>query len=142
MKKIFTLILVMISATIFAENFNSMDLSTFQVPSFLDMNKVNVSHSISFTSSVSSNGYGSYESVYTNHLNFNFNPKLSLDIDLNFVNFGTATFHKIYDIEGNNDNDSAIIPEFSLKFQPSDNTSIILEVRRGINYQNRWNQRW
>lgn len=60
--------------------------------SLLNLEKLSMSHSMGFEAGTSSTGYGYYLSRYTNHLKYNFNPKLELDLDLNFVNVGKGFF--------------------------------------------------
>ncbi|MDZ4182456.1 MAG: hypothetical protein U1B83_06230, partial [Candidatus Cloacimonadaceae bacterium] len=59
--------------------------------SLLSLNRLSMRHSMGFEAGTSSSGGGYYLSRYTNHLKYQFNPKLELDLDLNFVNFGTAS---------------------------------------------------
>lgn len=101
----------------------------FQLNSLLNPNKVKINHSFSFGTAVSSNGYGLYESAYTNHIKYNINPKLNLKLDLSFVNAGTMT-HQNYKINGSHDNKNYIIPSFSMEYKPTDNTRIIFEYRQ------------
>ena len=119
------------------ENFMNPSMMT---PSLIDFSKLSMHHSISFTSGISSNKQSYYQSLYTNHLQYTFSPKLKLNVDLNFANFGTATYKQGLKFEGNNDNMSDIFPEFSLQYQPTENTSIVIEYRRlnPLNYNNRY----
>lgn len=105
------------------------------------LNKIHMAHSIGFEAGSSSTGTGYYLSRYTNHLSYAFNPKLELDLDLNFVNFGTTTSGFSF----NKDNKSRIIPEFSLRYKPSDSFQINVEYRQGPSfgyYQRPWYERW
>ena len=88
-----------------------------------------MNHTMSFMTGVSSGGKGFYQSVYTNHLFYQFHPKLDLKVDLNFVNYGTTKWDDTFSVKANNDNNSQVIPEFSLHYRPSDNTSIRIEFR-------------
>ena len=93
--------------------------------SLMSMDKLSMSHSMGFQAGTSSSGDGYYLSRYTNHLKYQFNPKLELDLDLNFVNFGSMNTSS--KLEMNSDNASKVIPEFSLKYKPSD--SILIQVQ-------------
>lgn len=97
--------------------------------SLLNPYKLKMSHSMGFTAGTSSRGIGFYESRYTNHLKYEFSPKFNMELDLNFVNYGTAMTGKGFVIESNDDNKTKIIPEFSLNFNPSKSVSIQLEYR-------------
>ncbi|MFO7660211.1 MAG: hypothetical protein R6V77_04800 [Candidatus Cloacimonadaceae bacterium] len=97
--------------------------------SLLNPYKLKMSHSMGFTAGTSSRGIGFYESRYTNHLKYEFSPKFNMELDLNFVNYGTAMTGKGFSIESNDDNKTKIIPEFSLNFNPSKSVSIQLEYR-------------
>ena len=131
-KYIIIFALVLISVSGFAESFNP----NLMMPSLINMNKIKMHHSMSFMSGVSSNNQGFYQSQYTNHIKYQFSPKLSMNLDLNFVNVGTATFNKGFDIEGNNDNNTMVLPEFSLNYQPTENTFITIEYRQVGGYGN------
>jgi hypothetical protein len=100
--------------------------------------KLKMSHSMGFMAGTSSNGLGFYESRYTNHINYEFSPKLSLALDLNFVNFGTTNTSKSFSFEANDDNKSKILPEFSLTYKPSESVTINLEYKNFRNYYNPW----
>jgi len=107
-------------------------------------NKLTMNHSFSFMSGFSSNNQGFYQSVYTNHLNYQFNSKLDFKLDLNFVNYGSTTFQNDFKIEGNNDNTSKILPSFQLNYKPSENTKITFEFRQfgDYNLYNSMNRNW
>lgn len=96
-------------------------------PSIFNLNNITMNHSVSFQSGINSNNEGYYLSMYTNHISYQIHPKLSLKVDLHFVNFGTATYNKNFDIEGNNDNQSTILPEIQLDYRPNDNFNIHIE---------------
>ncbi len=98
-----------------------------------DLNKLRMNHSVSFMSGFSSGGEGFYQSTYTNHLNYSFNPKLDLNIDLNFVNFGTASHDSGFSFDVNEDNSSLVVPEFSLEYRPTDSSIIKIEYRQHVN---------
>lgn len=84
-------------------------------------------HSVSFFAGGSSNGDGFYQSKYTNHLMFSFTPELDLQVDLNFVNYGTADIGDGFEVEGNDDNQSRILPDFQLEYRPFENTVFRVE---------------
>jgi hypothetical protein len=100
--------------------------------------KLKMWHSMGFSAGSSSNGLGFYESRYTNHIKYEFNPKLALELDLNFVNFGTTSSGKGFSIESNDDNKTKILPEFSLTYKPTNSMTINLEYRNYRNYYNPW----
>ncbi len=110
-------------------------------PSFLNPDNLSINHSMRFMGGISSNNQSYYESVYTNHLTYRLNPKLNLKLDLNFVNYGTASYKSGIEFEGNNDNESKVLPNFQLNWQPSENTSITIEYKQ---YHNPWEyyRRW
>jgi hypothetical protein len=99
--------------------------------SLLNMNKMDMGHTLSFMAGGSSNSQGFYQSTYTNHIFYTVNEKLRFNIDLNFVNYGTATFSKDFDIEGNNDNKSNVVPAFNMQYKPSENTTIEFHFQYG-----------
>ncbi|HNX36806.1 MAG TPA: hypothetical protein PKI15_00470 [Candidatus Cloacimonadota bacterium] len=105
-----------------------IDLNPFHNKGLFNNNKLQMSHSVGFEAGSSSSGYGYYLSRYTNHINYRFSSKLDLDIDLSLVNFGSATTAK--GISFNSDNSSKIIPEFSLKYKPSDSVSFEIQYRQ------------
>ncbi len=100
------------------------------MPSMLNMNNLTMNHSMTFGSSFSSNGQSNYESVYTNHLKYKFSSKFNLNIDLNFVNFGSATHQGGIEFDGNNDNTSKVLPNFQLNYNPSENVKFIIEFKQ------------
>ena len=100
------------------------------MPSFINPDKFSMNHSVSFMSGFSSNNQGYYQSVYTNHLKYQFSSKLNLKVDLNFVNFGTATYQSGFKFEGNNDNISKVLPNFQLNYSPTKNTQISIEFKQ------------
>jgi len=110
-------------------------------PGLFSLNKIHMAHSLGFEAGSSSTGNGYYLSRYTNHINYKFNPKLELDLDLNFINFGTTASGFSF----NQDNKSRILPEFSLRYKPSDSFQINVEYRQGPSfwdYQRPWYERW
>lgn len=109
--------------------------------SLFNLNKLSMSHSLGFSAGTSSEGRGYYFSRYTNHLSYQFNPKLELDLDLNLVNFGTTGSS----FSLNDDNKSKIIPEFRLRWKPSDSVQIQVQFQQGnpFLYQDApWYERW
>lgn len=102
--------------------------SNMKMPSLINMDQFDMSHSASFMAGGSSNGMGFYESRYTNHILYNISPKLKFRVDLNFINFGTASMSKSWDIESQNDNQSKVLPDFQLEFNPTENSRFIIEV--------------
>lgn len=113
---------------------------TSNSPSLLNLENLSMSHSMGFEAGTSSMGDGYYLSRYTNHLKYKFNPKLELDLDLNFVNFGSVDTANKWEL--NSDNASKVIPEFSLRYKPTDSISINVQMVHGglYNYnRNSWN---
>jgi len=102
--------------------------------SLLNPSKLHMSNSASF-STMMSNGQSFYQSVYTNHLQYKFNSKLSMNMNLNFVNYGSATMKNKVSFAGNGDNQSKVLPEFSLMYQPSKNFTIRFDYQQGSLYQ-------
>ncbi len=131
MKRVLILILLLLLIQLInaqhPERFINPSLMT---PSLIDFSKLSINHTVSFSSGFSSDNKNYYQSMYTNHLQYTFSPKLKLSVDLNFTNFGTATYKGGLKFDGNRDNSSQVFPEFSLQYQPSENTSIIFEYRR------------
>jgi len=95
-----------------------------------NMPNLRMSHSMGFEAGTSSRGTGYYLSRYTNHMNYKLHPKLDLDVDLNFVNFGSVNTASGFEL--GDDNDSKILPEFSLRYQPKDNISFELKMGQGL----------
>jgi len=106
MKKIMMLVMLFLVVGLSAQIINSAFTPDLLMPSMINMNNLTINHSMTFSSSLSSNNNSSYESVYTNHINYNFSPKLNLKVDLNFINYGSATYKSGIEFEGNNDNRS------------------------------------
>ncbi|MCF7912592.1 MAG: hypothetical protein K9M99_08695 [Candidatus Cloacimonetes bacterium] len=109
----------------------------FRLPSLFNENNFKMSHSLTFSSGVSSTGDGYYSNTYTNHLNFKLHKNLDFKLNLNFVNDGTMNFNQDYDVNWNSDNASHIIPEFQLEWRPSENTTLRIQFEQH-NYMNRW----
>lgn len=105
------------------------DFNPFSMSSSM-LNKLSMSHSMGFEAGSSSGGNGYYLSRYTNHLKYALSPKLDLDLDLNFVNFGSMNTSKSFSL--NEDNDSKILPEFSLRYRPSDSMTFELKMSQGM----------
>lgn len=100
---------------------------------------LNMSHSMGFQVGTSSRGSGYYLSRYTNHLSYKLSPKMDLDVDLNFVNFGSMNTGSSFSL--NDDNDTKLLPEFSLRYQPKENMSFELRMGQGFMNQTTFN-RW
>ena len=130
MKKVMILILLILAFGLSAQIINSAFTPELLMPSMINMNKLTINHSMTFSSSFSSNNHSVYESVYTNHLNYNFSPKFNLKIDLNFINYGSATYKNGIEFEGNNDNTSRVLPNFQLNFSPKENMKFVIEFRQ------------
>ena len=109
-------------------DFPKPNLNPFMKGGFLQSNKLSMSHSMGFEAGSSSTGSGYYLSRYTNHISYSFNPKLALDLDLNFINFGSTNTSS--GISFNQDNNSKIVPEFSLHYKPSDSVSFELHYKQ------------
>lgn len=130
---VFLIILVFtLSAEIIHDVFKSVMLS----PSFSMPKNIFINHSVSFMSGISSDNQSFYQSVYTNHINYRLSPKLELKLDLNFVNFGSASFEN-YQFDSNDDNQTKILPNFQLNYQPTKNMKIQIEFNKYSNYTNR-----
>ena len=107
------------------------DFSPYSLKSALP--NLKMSHSMGFEAGTSSAGTGYYLSRYTNHLSYKLNPKMDLDVNLNFVNFGSMNTGNSFEV--NDDNDTKLLPEFSLRYQPKENMSF--EIRMGQSLMNR-----
>ncbi|GAB1468451.1 hypothetical protein MASR2M64_11790 [Candidatus Cloacimonadota bacterium] len=106
-------------------------------------NKIQMSHSLGFQAGTSSTGDGYYLSRYTNHIMYKFNPKLEMNLDLNFVNYGGMNTSDKFTL--NKDNANTIIPEFSLRYRPTDSVLIEVQMHQGGYFaQNRkpWYETW
>jgi hypothetical protein len=105
------------------------------------LNNLSMSHSMGFQASTSSSGSGYYLSRYTNHMNYQLSPKLELDLDLNFVNFGSLDTRS--DFRLNDDNSSKVLPEFSLRYRPSESMTFELKMSQGFMQPERpWYEKW
>ncbi len=108
----------------------------FQLPSLgsefsnslFNPDNLTVNHSMGFMSGVAGD-QSYYQSRYTTHLGYALSKDLDFKIDLNFVNDGTATMNGGFDIEGNDDNDSQLLPNMSLEYRPFKNTVIRIDYQ-------------
>ena len=116
-------------------NFNPNFNPNFNLGGFLSPDKVKMNHSMSFMSGMSSRGDGFYQSSYTNHLQFQLRHNLKLDVDLSVVNLGTMSHNNNLNFSGNDDNQSMVVPAFSLEFRPTQNTTFYFEYRQHRGYQ-------
>jgi len=98
--------------------------------SLLNPNSYTMNHSMSFSTAYSS-GVSLYQSRYTNHISYQVNDKLDINVDLHVTNFGTANVSNGFDIKGNDDNSTKIFPDFSVNYRPTDNTYIHFAYRGG-----------
>jgi hypothetical protein len=138
MKRIFiTIILLVLVVSISAEMSDKFLNPTLYSPTLFDLNNITMNHTISFSGGISSNNQSFYQSIYTNHINYRISSKLNLKLDLNFMNFGSARYNNDFSFDGNGDNQSVILPEFSLSFTPSENFNIVIEYRN-VHMQNSW----
>lgn len=124
MKKLVLVSLLICFSTLFAIKYSFTNPVSDNSFSLLNPNKMTMSHSMTFSTAFNNQNSALYQSVYTNHIDYQISPKIQFAMDLNFINNGTANFNTDFDIEGNNDNKSMIIPGFSMKFQPTENMSI------------------
>jgi len=106
---------------------------SFNFNSLINPNQVDMHHSFTFQSGMNSQGNGYYLNMYTNHLNFSLHPKLDMKVDINFVNYGSMSANSAFDIEGNNDNSTLIMPEFEMEWRPNENMKISFGFQRGVN---------
>jgi hypothetical protein len=134
MKKYIFLMLLITSAVILFGDYAlpvnpSFFNPNFQLGSLLNPNNLKMSHTMSFASGINSSGNGFYQSAYTNHLLFNIKDNLKFNVDLSLVNQGSMTHQNNLNFKSNDDNNSLVIPAFSMEYQPFENTRIY------INYQ-------
>jgi len=142
MKNLFiTLILIgLVFPAMATYNLPKPDLNPFSLNSPI-LKNIKMSHSMGFEAGSSSGGNGYYLSRYTNHINYQFSPKLELDLDLNFVNFGTMNTTQSFAL--NDDNNNKILPEFSLRYKPSDSMSFEIKMSQGLLMQQKpWYEKW
>jgi hypothetical protein len=147
MKKVLFVVLVLAAMTCLqAQNF------AFQPSRLLGSNlwqnnvinpaRLHMSHSMSFAT-VMGNNTSAYRSMYTNHLSYDFSSKLIMHVDLNFVNYGTASWKSNFNVKGNGDNQNRIVPEFSLEYKPSDKFQIHFEYKQaGYGQYDMFNPLW
>ena len=116
-------------------NFNPNFNPNFQLRGFLNPDNMQMNHTMSFMSGVSSGGGGFYQSAYTNHLRYQLRPNLRMGVDVSFVNLGTMSHRNNLNFNSNNDNHNIVVPAFSLEFKPSAGTTLYFEYRqvRGFN---------
>lgn len=105
------------------------DLNPFSMKSPVLQN-LKMSHSMGFEAGSNSSGSGYYLSRYTNHMKYQFSPKLELDLDLNFVNLGSMNTGSKFSV--NDDNRNKILPEFSLRYKPSDSVNFEIRMSQGL----------
>ncbi len=98
--------------------------------SLLNPNNYSMNHSMSFATSYS-NGLSFYQSTYTNHISYQVNKDLDINVDLHFTNFGSANISDGFNIESNGDNTSDIVPDFSVEYRPTENTTINFVYKGG-----------
>ena len=138
MKRILLISLLMILCISLSSEMSDKFMNpSIYTPSIFSLNNITMNHTISFSAGVSSNNQSFYQSLYTNHINYQISPKLNFKLDLNFVNFGTATYNRNFDFEGNGDNQSVVLPEFSLSCEPTENMKIVIEYRN-VSMQSPW----
>ncbi len=147
MKKIYIVALILLTTAKFwgQISFPRPDFNPFRVPenTLFNPNLMTMSHSMGFEASSSSTGNAFYLSRYTNHIHYQFNPKLEMQLDLNFVNYGSANTSNSIDF--NDDNKSSVLPAFSMTYRPSDNVRIDLRFEQAYSpdyYNRHWNGRW
>ncbi len=137
-RNLFIMIMILGSTLIFAQNIPNMFNSGYSLGnlgslSFKKPDNLHISNSASFSTSFnSSTKKSSYLSNYSTNFLYDINPKLKLNLTLNFANFGTANYNGNFNFSGNDDNKSKVLPEFSLDYQPFENTSIHIEFRQGM----------
>ncbi len=138
---IISLLMIFVAIPAFAQyDMPRPNLNPFSLNSPL-LKDLNMSHSMGFQTGVDSRGGGYYLSRYTNHLKYQLNPKLEMDLNLNFVNFGSMNTSSKFNI--NKDNDSKIIPDFSLRYKPKENVHFEFRmIHGGIITPQTWNQAW
>jgi hypothetical protein len=109
--------------------------------SLFSLDRLTMDHSLGFSAGTSSAGTGYYLSRYTNHLRYQFNPKLDLELNLNFVNYGSTGSR----FSLNDDNRSRIIPEFRLSWKPSSSVQVQVQWQQGNPFYTDlrpWYERW
>lgn len=138
MKKVMIVLAITLMAGMLAAQFDSKLFSPdYYIPNRLNSSAINLQnldmhHSVSFMSGFSSgSNQAFYQSMYTNHISYKISDKWNLKMNLNFVNYGSATYQQGIEFDGNRDNQSKVLPEFQLQFKPSENTSLTIEFRQG-----------
>ncbi len=134
MKKVilFIFLWLMMIGAMNAQNLSFQSFLNNNPFSFLNNNKLSMHHSFSFTT-ISNSKNTLYFSDYTNRLNYRLSSKLSLQMDLHFLNFGGVNYNNGFsNLEVNNSQKINFIPEFILNYHPSDNFNIIFQYSRGL----------
>lgn len=133
MKRNLVILYLILGMSLFANSSDYFHPNLSLIPS-INPNKLSIGHTLSFTSGISSNYASMYESKYTNHISYEFSPKLSIQIDLSVVNYGFTNFNSDFSIESNGSNDTKIFPEFQLNWKPTENSSVTIEFKRYNSY--------
>lgn len=138
---IISLILILVAIPLFAQydiprpNFNPFGMESSP------LKNLKMSHSMGFEAGGNSRGDGYYLSRYTNHLKYELNPKLELDLDLNFINYGSMNTANKFSV--NKDNDSKVIPDFSLRYKPKENMQFEFRmIHGGFASPYSWQEKW
>ncbi|HHV37566.1 MAG TPA: hypothetical protein GXX77_07020 [Candidatus Cloacimonetes bacterium] len=138
---IICLIMIFAAASLFAQyDIPRPNLNPFSVGSSI-LKELKMSHSMGFEAGADSRGEGYYLSRYTNHLKYELNPKLEMDLNLNFVNFGSMNTSEKLSI--NKDNDTKVIPDFSLRYKPKENMQFEFRmIHGGFGTPQMWKEKW
>ncbi|MBS3740933.1 MAG: hypothetical protein KGY75_02970 [Candidatus Cloacimonetes bacterium] len=128
MKKILIITLAL-SFIIF--NLNAQNLNTdtdpgssFNFPSsFINLNKLQTSQSISFTSIMSSDSKPIFISNFQNRFNYELSKNLNLQMDLNIVNYKNSNNDGDFSLQDN----SKVLPNFRLDYSPNENFHFRIE---------------
>ncbi|MCD4817059.1 MAG: hypothetical protein K8S23_00025 [Candidatus Cloacimonetes bacterium] len=145
MKKIiFSLIFIVFIVASYAQVGSMFSNPSFAKPDFsftslFNPNILTMNHSVSFFSGMDSSKNAFYQSVYTNHLKFKFNPKFSMNLDLNFVNIGTGNIQNNMSFKSNQDNSTMVIPELNMTYKPTENTTISFHFSKMMFMDNNFN---
>ncbi|MDD2331798.1 MAG: hypothetical protein PHI68_03995 [Candidatus Cloacimonetes bacterium] len=147
MKKLILLSLSLFLAVCLFGQYNMPrpDMNPFRIENsnLFNPNQIKLSHSLGFEAGSSSTGHGYYLSRYTSHLNYKLSPSWDAQLNLNFVNFGSAITNS--SIELNDDNTSKVLPDFSIRYKPSDSFQFSVHVQQGLYSspsQSSWFNRW
>jgi len=140
MRNIFVVILLFVTVALFAEGFTPTytppnPFSAINSGSLLNPYKLKMSNSASFMATASSNSHSFYQSMYTNHIQYDFSPALKMNVDLNVVNYGTASWNNKFNVKSNGDNQTKLLPDFSMEYKPNDNFIIRFDYQHA-NTQN------